>query len=279
MRFLVVLSLSLAIPLTASAEDPLQCVDPVFREGLFGFYGGPSTYSTMLPPGFPALDFPDEFDLIGSSVRNDYQNIAYHQAGDALAAGEVVVATLQDNGWTALEQDEAVPRGGFVTKTHRNPTIARTFCRDGDRPLSVVYRPSSMDGTWINISRHRGATSTCAELIAQRQQHRAHFPMTMPTLVLPDDVEHGGNTGFSGGNNESSTSAEFRTAMNIAETGFHFSRQLLNQGWVKEGEWSGTSSAGGAWMSSDESKFLLVTVMQNSSGKTIARMAQMARNR
>lgn len=274
------LSLVLLAPLHVFAsEDPVQCVEPKFREAMFGLYGGPVTYSTQVPAKFPVLTLPDEFEIVGSTSRRGHISVAFHSPSDSNSSGEALAYAMKSEGWMELPKHKHHhSRGGFVSKVSFDPEIPQAFCRNPDGTVQVSYRDASMGGTYVVAAVHDGSRGNCAEAMRQRQENHGYLGRDMPTIELPPDVQYGGSGGSSRGGDLSSTSSEFTTKMSLAETSSYFASQLLNLQWHKEGEWVGQMSVGHAWLSEDESLILQVAVSQRTDGSFVATMTQIVRN-
>ena len=249
---LIVLVLAISPATTALAQDLLSCVDPDVRQALVSHvHGGDAVISRELPEAFEAFQVPESFDYIGSSVSEFQTLVAYKTSLETGPALETAMDSLTAAGWKDIP-NRILLSGGFRS---RDIPSYSTLCRD-DRTFSLTTR-RAVEATIINMTTASSQVdSSCDALISSQAIFGRGRGLSryMPTLSLPEGTKAA--RGVSLGASMGGVSSESRTArtsiavstqLSTQELIDDFGRQLDEQGWRIDVEWSGRLSAGSAW--------------------------------
>jgi len=249
----------LAFAVAASAQQALQCANPDVLNALVFNARSESrlVIKPSLPTGVAGFGAPADFKLIGSGVRgqNLFTVVAYKTQLDTGKAFDSLLGYLFDQGWKR-EADQPAQQP-LVTVAGPQPTRAQ-LCRNGDR-RGVTVR--DIDGVrYVSISGSETNPPRACD-VPLPQPGAANFnPMTqinalqaqMPRFSLPATarMSPSPNPGFAnagGGVNTTSTSLRIESPDSAASLARHLARQLTEQGWRGDAEWSGALSTGSTW--------------------------------
>lgn len=232
-------------------------------------------YSDM-PDDFPSITLPDDVTLLGSMDQGHSQQVILLSESDGQRELSVLTDSLQQSGYLVIRQ----PGGnrsqtGFVSANPQELGIANQFCHDTQGMFYIRLQPAG-DRTFINLTAmpnpNRGGYS-CADMAAQatnRPGSTAFFvgspgarslQTSLPRLVLPDEAET--ETSFqprlgriSGSSDHAESKTEFVLDWSLAEIYEHFADQVVDQGWIPDGETTGNRVALGVWIKEDDDQLL-----------------------
>lgn len=237
---------------TALAEDLLSCVDPDVRQALVSHvHGGDTVISRELPEAFEAFQVPESFDYIGSSVSEFQTMVAYKTSLETGPALERAMESLAAAGWKEIRNRFRLS-GGFRSKDI--PSYS-TLCRD-DRTFSMTAR-RAVEATFVNMTTaSRQVDPSCDALISPQTlfDRDRGLSQHMPALSLPEGAKAARGVslgaimgGVSSDNRTSRTSITVSTALSAQELMDDFARQLDEQGWRIDAQWSGRLAVGSTW--------------------------------
>ncbi|MDJ0879998.1 MAG: hypothetical protein QNI86_15365 [Halieaceae bacterium] len=251
MRVILIAILTMCI-LPAHSESPIDCIDPDFANTLLRLPGQATpTYSSTVPPGNQLPPVPDSFELIGSRNMQNAVLVAY-KSGQPPAAAIGELRSEPSPGWKMNNEDTGILYGGFRLQASRTPDTTFQLCRDGVGQARISVRGAESSGSYATVMLYKNQV-VCDEISKPRflDEDRPKIPL----LLLPEDASLLDSLGTGGGGKTMSTGALFKTALPMATTMAAFNDQLLEQGWTLEASWSGSSTQGSAWMSSDNDSY------------------------
>lgn len=253
----------------AFGQGLLDCVDPdVLRALLLPGQGGRTPVITAaVPPELAALRMPGGFTWIGSAERisgrvdattDAVQVTAAWRSGLAPeAANAATAAALATSGWNVRTQGMgpavfSVP--GFQ--------LTRPACRDG-RPVN--FSATAMDGvTYVLLTLQRGSNNNMMCNQPERFAGLAGSAVEsfLPRLDVPVDPATGtvarlSSSNVSYGGSTISSSAEIIVKDSASSIARHFARQMTEQGWTSDANWSGATTAGSTWSKRPEAGALV----------------------
>lgn len=259
MNRLAALLTVLAAPVLA--DDPFDCVDPVFLDAFLGHWGQQqSTYSTAVPPEFPPLVLPEELDLVGSQVSAVFMRVAFESSEPRSEVVAKTLTALEMDGWKQVDQQRGMPRGGF---TMSSQPVSRLVCRDS-KPGTMNLTAREVAGRSIlTLSIHgQQSRQSCADLEEQRRPgHAGPLMELMPSLSLPPDAETT-NVGMGGSGDEMSSRVVVSTTKSRQGLLEFLGNQIREQDWVADSAWSGNVSSGSVWSLSSADHGLFVGVLR-----------------
>lgn len=261
MRRVALFAMAALSGLSAFGQGLLDCVEPDVLRALLpqGQGQGMPVITGEVPQELAALKMPGAFSWIGSAERivgrvnattNASQVSAAWRSSLAPEAARVAAgAALTSSGWQVHP-----PRGISVFTSAASP-FSQTACRDSK---AVNFNASAMDGvTYVLVTLRRGDTS--GDAICNQPASRPFSTGTgmephLPQLDLPVDPATGVaallRRADSGGSSNSGThlaQAEFTIRDSAGNIARHLARQMAEQGWISDADWSGASTAGSSW--------------------------------
>jgi hypothetical protein len=243
----------------AFGQSLLDCVDADVLNGLLLQAPGerPLAITAAIPPEVSALRMPGGFGWIGSSERilgrvdattnASLVTAAWRSNLAPEAARAATAAALTASGWEIQTQ----PRMSMGVFRPANQQVWQTACRQGN-PLN--FNAGTLDGvTYVLVNLQRGSNNTtCSQPALPQTMTRSVLEPYLPLLEMPVDPATGsvahmrsGNSSFNGAS--VSASAEFAVEDSAGSIARHFARQLAEQGWTNDANWSGADKAGSTW--------------------------------
>jgi len=142
---------------------------------------------------------------------------------------------------------------------------SQPVCRDGG---TINVSSSVMDGityVLLMIPRGNATTTTCSQPARPAGAGNSPFQPYLPHLQLPVDPATGeaarlGSSGGGYGGNSFSARTEFTTTDSVGNVGRHFAKQMAEQGWSSDANWSGAATAGSSWSKRVEAGVLRATL-------------------
>ena len=259
---LVPLALGLLQVRTVSAQQVdaarygtlLECVNPdVLASLVFRGAAASNVVTDEVPPEMAGITPPAEFEWLGS-YRRDLAGVGgvigmrgsvtagFKTSLAPDAASETAAAGLIDAGWEAAPQLRSGFGGAFAAA---GPSQPRNFCRDES---SVSIDANAIDGiTYVNYGFSIGQISSVCQ---ESGGLMGNMPGSeyAPSLELPTDPETG-QPARRGGSGSSGTQSrvEIRYNGSLADLTDHMTAQLVEQGWINDASWMGTTTAGSSW--------------------------------
>jgi hypothetical protein len=269
MRRVACFTMATLATVAAFGQGLLDCLEPdVLRALLLENQGQRAPVITgAVPPEISALRMPGTYTWIGSAERITGRVDAMTNASQVTSAWrsslapEVAraraAAALAASGWEVLP-----PLGMSVFSM----PVAQTACRDG-KPVDLNV--SAMDGvTYVLLTLQRGNNTNpvCNQAARPPMTIGAGLEPHLPRLAIPVDPSTGvaarmqrSDTGFSDGAVNAGAVFTVRdSADNIAR---HFAKQMAEQGWSSDANWSGASTAGSSWSKRPDSGSLVQSTL------------------
>lgn len=249
----------------AFGQGLLDCIEPdVLRALLLQSQGErPPVITGSVPAEISALKMPREFTWIGSAERitgrvDATTNLsqvtaAYRSSLAPAAARTATAAALQASGWEVRE----MPGIGMGVFNATATQTSQPACREG-KPVN--FTANAMDGvTYVLLTLQRGNSNTntiCNQPVRPEMFASSGLNSVMPRLDMPVDPVTGAAARMSGssastGGNSASAQTEFTLKDSAGNIARHFAKQMAEQGWTSDANWSGTSTAGSSWSKRD----------------------------
>lgn len=264
MRRFTLLTLTALCCVAAPGEGLFDCIEPdVLRALLLQSQGERLPVITAaVPMEIAALKMPREFAWIGSSERitgrvdattNASQVTAAWRTSLAPDAARAATATaLTGSGWEVRSQP-GMSMNVFMAAAMQTSAPA---CRDG-KPLN--FTASAIDGTTyvlFTIQRGDNGNSICSQPARSGMSFTTGLEKYMPRLEMPVDPATGvaaliRGSGAGGGSGGVSARAEFAVQDSLGNVARYFAKQMAEQGWSSDANWSGISTAGSVWSRRD----------------------------
>jgi hypothetical protein len=261
MRRVALFAMAALSGLTAFGQGLLDCVEPDVLRALLpqGQGQGMPVITGEVPQELAALRMPGSFSWIGSAERivgrvnattNASQVSAAWRSSLAPEAARVAAAAaLTSSGWQVQP-----PRGISVFTSAASPFF-QAACRDRK---AINFNTSAMEGaTYVLVTLRRGDTSgdaMCNQPASPAFSTGTGLDAHLPRLDLPVDPATGvaallrtAGYGSNGNSGRVDAHAEFTIRDSAGNIARHLARQMAEQGWISDAEWSGTASAGSSW--------------------------------
>jgi len=259
MRRIACLAVAALCGAGASGQSPLDCVEPdVLHSLLLQGQGEATTITSQVPPEISALRMPGGFNWIGSAERimgrvnatttMSQVTAAWRSSLPPDAARAAAASALATSGWDV----RPTPAMNSVFRT-ASMQFAQPACRDG-KPVNISA--SAMDGaTYVLLRIQRGniGNTICDQPMRPAFNSGTGFDAHLPHLEMPVNPANGLEAGMmmSGGSGSSGTAynahAEFMASDSAGNIARQFARQMDDQGWDSDADWSGSSTAGSSW--------------------------------
>jgi hypothetical protein len=243
-------------------KDPLACLDPDVLHGLLlqGYSNPTFSIATALPLELTSFKAPPQFTWVGLTRRHPVVStvqatvIAVYRTtlapAAALAEGGRALTAV---GWQAQPTGYVPPVSIFKSGDAR--VNGETYCREG-QPVSIGA--GAIDGvTYVALSVARdqersGGRNVCDNPPQTVVRRGSSLDQFMPVLEAPRDRETGRPVAVSEGSSSSGSSkrsgtARFMIRDSVGNIAQHFGRQMAEQGWMAEANWTGTVTAGSTW--------------------------------
>jgi hypothetical protein len=194
------------------------------------------------------IPLPPAGQVVGGVLQGPVGTVVIAVSGTPAEGVMAFHARLEEEGWTrpSLPRD---PRGGFRSNDRLGQD---TWC--GER-YSVQAGGVRIDGTsYVRIrfqDRERGRTLCDAEAIADLRRRDPGEGLRFPDLEPPPDARvlpRGGGSTDDGIHMRAAIESELGTETLFA----HYARQLLETGWVPEGQSVGADASIGRWRTEDD---------------------------
>lgn len=271
--FVIVLSLIFCIPIVSVADTEFEDNVPIeVVKALFGLTpnGEVKLYSDLVS-GFPEIQIPDGFEIIGSINR-----------GYSLSA---VFATDSSEDQVDSQVESAISAAQYVPFPSPQPQRAATgfmYAEQAIRPDYNRYCHNSLGHlsyTFLELGTRNMVTlsssfpsdrSSCEQQIAQQEEiynnmrgSGNRFQALLPRLIVPQDEPRRfspfRSSGLSSHNsNGVETSSSMVAEMELDEVYQYFKTQIEDQGWSLDSETVGRASASGTWTKSPEPELNLI---------------------
>jgi hypothetical protein len=250
---------------TGSVQEFQDAIPIEVAEALFGFGdGSPMRVYAGLMEGFPAFELPAQFEIIGSLDRTANLSVALGTSLEEQEARTLITQALLREGWIEMPSFEPGMRDyGFVSVNQIARPSYSQLCHDDFGNLTILYRERNTTNT-LTLSTSNGffgnRYQTCEARIQQQQmtmemsqRHTSEIYDHVPTLIAPEDANHGrmayiGGGGMSSNGNSVETSTSFSIDWELDAVYSHFKDQIVEQGWTVDVESIGTVTANGTWI-------------------------------
>ncbi len=249
------LLLLLIAPGAAVASDPFACVDPDVASAFLGhWHQGEAEYSTEFPTDFVPLDVPEEFSLLGSQRTEKSTTVAFRANMDADSAFEASTDKLAGLGWTASPNLPGSTRSGF----QHGPTPSSTVvCKDDEAGGLSVIAYERAGKAFVNYIRY-AESNMCEEQPGRHRVFDTREAMDqLPALTLPGGVK-ATNIGRGGDGDEVVAHVDVTGSTGRADLHAFLERQLRNQQWDYQTNWSSPRSSGSVWRRSTNKQGILI---------------------
>ena len=258
---------SLVLWHSALAGDPLACMDPdVARTLLATPAEGSLRITRERPADFPVVPLPDEFELIGSRTSSFASTVAFRSLLSVPEAKTRLASLLTRDGWERLGEHTRSDGGGFLVRELIPQPESMMFCSDDAGNLTAYFAQSATGPTYVALWAPLRERPNPCESNRNAEKFEALRTYQMPALYLPEDGFGYPEVGSAGRDEETSTAYlnSDRTMPGLLE---FFARQLADQDWRQEGQWSDPILSGSAWLSQDQSTSGLLTIIQHGSNQ------------
>jgi len=231
--------------LSATAQQPLQCLNPDILNGVIFLGRGDQKVEVArgLPPFMSGFRAPAGLSLIGSGMREGGMMavVAYKTSLSADKAYAAVVSALGAEGW-AVEPEQY---SGATFHVAGNPEDG-TVCRNGERRTVMVWEVAGT--SYVNImtnSQGRGRNCNVPDPVMNMGFFGPNSPLRFQYPAGTSLAQGGGGGGGSSGDYLQSTRIiSTETPASLVE---YLASQIEGQGWSKDAGWSGTGNAGSTW--------------------------------
>jgi len=251
---LILLTWLISMPAVAAADNLLSCVDPNVVQAFLGG-GASSKYRLVstISPEFSGLDYPHDFELIGTRNTGSFVNTAFWTDQTPDNAIKSLEAAMVNSGWTVGDnrRANALWRGFQDAKTTSRRGLS-TFCDENESAISLSSGAADT-GTIVHLFKSASAQQ---DECNQEDQFDSGVDMgitndLMPNLYFPEAASRSG--GGRGGiilasGDDAETHVRITSDKRSNEILEHFSGQLSRQGWLLDSSWSGQRSAGSTWI-------------------------------
>ncbi|NKB33481.1 MAG: hypothetical protein GKR91_10325 [Pseudomonadales bacterium] len=247
--------------ISQAAEEFEDSIPLGVAEALFDLGAGEFVVYSEIMDGFPLIQIPDDFDVLGSTYYASAMRVALTTALAEEDAWESFSTMLLSNNWINFPSF-APPRldRGFVSSTPFR-TSNRQFCHDELGQLSFSFRTREPQNTITLHARNRFDINlqSCADQIAQQERmlmmsgrRTQGIAGYMPRIQLPEEARQGGRPalmvgGMSSSNNRAETDAAIEIDWDLEEVYQHFADQISEQDWMLDSESIGSLTATGTW--------------------------------
>lgn len=258
MRRIALFTLAALCGITAFGQGLLDCVEPDVLRALLpqGQGQDPPAITGEVPRELVVLKMPGAFAWIGSAERiagrvSATMNLtlvsaAWRSSLEPEAARAAAAAALTSSGW------DVRPPPVMGVFTSASMPVMQTACREG---MPVNLNTSAMDGvTYVLVTFQRGSTTGNAicDRPAAAFQTIAGLQSQLPQLEMPVDPERQTSARLQGtsmnvSGNMIHAQAEFVIRGPVGNVARHFATQMADQGWTRDAQWSGASTAGSSW--------------------------------
>jgi hypothetical protein len=274
MRRFILLGTAMVSGAAAFGQGLLDCVDPdVLRALMLQSQAERAPIITeAVPPEIALLKMPAGFAWIGSAERitgrvdastNTSQVTASWRSNLAPDAARAATATaLTASGWAI----RSTPGIGMSVFGSMDAQVSQTACRDG-RPVNMNV--AAMDGvTYVLFTIQRGSAGNtiCNQPDRPSPVATTGLEQYLPRLNMPVDPATGVSVRYLGGSGSTSAGnvtirTEFSMKDSVGNIARHFARQMSEQGWSSDANWSGASTAGSSWLRRDAGGIIQSTLM------------------
>jgi hypothetical protein len=244
----------------ATAQQALQCANPdVLNALVFGAMEDSRLVVKLEMPADPAgFRAPTGFTLIGSGVRgqNLATTVAYKTTLETRMAFDSLIAFLAEEGW----KPEGVPQlAQLAISVAGSQSAAAQVCRNSVRRHVQVRevegtRYATISGSTAMPPRVCDAPTSLDYLLSNPMAMVNARQAQMPRLSFPDSVRLGSlPVGAEGDTHNNTFSTTYTNTTRIespdsaASLARHLARQLSEQGWRSDADWSGKLSSGSTW--------------------------------
>jgi len=249
------------------ADDPLACMDPdVVRTLLATPAEGSIEITRERAAGFPVVPLPDGFELIGSRTSSFASTVAFRSLVSVPEAKTRLESLLTRDGWERLGKPTRSDGGGFLVRELIPQPESMMFCSDDTGNLTAYFAQSASGATYVALWAPLREPPNPCESYRNAERFEALRTYQMPALYLPEDGIGYPEGGGSGRDSETST-AYLKSDRTIPALLDFFARQLADQDWRQEGQWSDPILSGSAWLSQDQSTSGLLTIIQQGSNQ------------
>jgi hypothetical protein len=264
-------SFTMAAICSASAfgQALLDCIEPDVLHTLVlqGQGARPPAFAATVPQELSALRMPGAFTWIGSAERASGVLGAAASASQVTAAWrsnlapdaarDATAGALAASGWEVRPS----PFTGVSVFASRVLPASQLACRAG---MPVNFTTSAMDGvTYVMATIQRGNNNAiCTQAVRPSPIAASGMASHVPRLDLPINPETGMAAQPAGESTSQGTGflnarSEFDSRESAGNIARHFARQMAEQGWSSDANWSGASTAGSSWSRRPDADSLL----------------------
>jgi hypothetical protein len=239
--------------------SPADCIDPDVLHGLL-LQGADRAFriSTEPPAELAGFKAPRQLNWVGSSARGGgmvaQSSAVYRSSLAPEAARTAAVGALAAAGWKLHTVRDSAGSNVFAAE---NLQGGDTYCRE-DQPVTVTA--SALDGvTYVvlavprNVDKGAGFRTACDQPPQTIARAESTLDQYLPRLELPRDPATGrpvaaqGMGGGEGGDAKRRMNVSFTLKDSADNVARHFAKQMAEQGWDTDANWSGTGTVGSSW--------------------------------
>jgi hypothetical protein len=259
-------------PAGAAASNPPNCVDPDVLNGLLlRMIGQTLRISASPPPELAGFKAPRQLVWMGSSERGKDKDpmstlsAVYRTSLAPDAARSATGAALGALGWKPQANHNPMSGNVFIAE---NFPAADAYCREG-KQISLAAR--ALEGvTYVVLAvprKHAGASAACDQPPPPGAAAQSALDAYLPKLEMPQDPATGAPVpvqsmaGGAGSNTQRRMNVTFVLRDSADNVARHFARQMAQQGWTADVDWSGRDTAGSSWTRHADGDVLQATVV------------------
>ena len=275
--FAIVPTVSISADSEFKESVPLE-----FAQGLLSGpdFGQPTFYSDIAD-SFPEIDFPQQFELLGSADLVYVTRVILESKLSPAESRQALVDRLTESNLHIVPSSSDVRESvGFSSLD--KPVYPVDLCHDNFGNISANFR-GSITGSLIVLEHSvagNSSGSSCTEYVSQRQEElaivEAHqrfgLKKYQPRMLLPQPsvdqkVSYRSGTRSSGSDDFHEATTVLATDWTLAETYKHIADQINSQGWNVRKENTLGSTTVGEWVNpADEAISLIGTLTVQKTG-------------
>lgn len=243
----------------AFAEDPLACLDPAVADTLLAKPNeGPHAVMRTLPDDFPIIEFPREFELIGSRTLLQRSIVAFKTSLSKSQALARLEAIGYGQGWQRFHES-SMSGQGFQRPAGESDTASVEMCKPAERRVSVQVFPAANGNTYVTLTAATLQFGEGCEVMGMVPQGHHQLPI----LYLPEGESGAAYGAFAESEEETVSMAQLDSHQSAAQVMEYFAEQLSAQAWRRVSVWAQDALEGSAWVSRDERTYGLLTVIED----------------
>lgn len=254
MRSFLAIVLVLAVAPAAPGQDLAAGIDHDLLHALLLPGGQAAGTSIAMPEALAGARMPPELQWVGSighvpgsATQPGTVTAVWRTSLPLEQAGSLAASALQAQGWISPVGTHGQPAVFHSTAS----LVAEAWCRDG-QALSLTGENVARTSYIALAVLQAGAAGAVAACAPRPQPLQSDVAALLPRLELPRDPRSDAPAPLRSVSASSSTTglsvnATFVLAQPAPDISADFARQLAEQQWKLDADWSGTDFAGSVW--------------------------------